>query len=663
MNIEDKIDYLVKGHLINIDADLFDNKEIDSTKIVTKLLDIWKSDPINNLKTMLKQIENDIIELKSEDQKLLDAYFTKAEGKTVDIEMILKDDDDNTQSIQSGISDSEDDKKVYKDNGDKLEKKISFTKDVLPFIIPLSCILTMSDKNKDFVEMLNTIKEDKELLEVFNDQSMIWWNQIDIINLVKELVTKYIDKNSIAYNVSVNFKLSLQSLIDNPKELLELIDSCLKPKQEEKKKYGEVFTPFKLINEMLDKLPKKVWKNKNYKWFDPANGMGNFPIAIYLRLMKGLKEKIPNDKERKKHILENMLYMSELNKKNVYVCKQIFNINDEYKLNLYNGDSLELDTRKEWGIDKFDVLVGNPPYNKGGIKSHTGKYLGEKNETIWPKFVEYSINHLNDNGFLVFINPLSWLKKSHNLHDKLLDKYVVWMKLWDNSQSKTEINADIPLSLYIIHNIKNDSKISSVNSILKRRHLETVSTVFLDKKYSIPLAYHSIFDKLKIKIEEDPKLKLKFYTKTVKSEKEQIKLPKEHDKTNLFGIDTYRINDGYYVKKMINTHPHQAKKKLILANKASLTGGIIDAGKLGLVGNHKFYIMGKKLELLNEFLNSKICMLIVHFTKYGQDFVDNSAFDFIPDVRHICDDIYNKETIYKYFKFTKEEISTIECKT
>ena len=663
MNIEDKIDYLVKGHLINIDADLFDNKEIDSTKIVTKLLDIWKSDPINNLKTMLKQIENDIIELKSEDQKLLDAYFTKAEGKTVDIEMILKDDEDETQSIKSGISDSEDDKKVYKDNGDKLEKKISFTKDVLPFIIPLSCILTMSDKNKDFVEMLNTIKEDKELLEVFNDQSMIWWNQIDIINLVKELVTKYIDKNSIAYNVSVNFKLSLQSLIDNPKELLELIDSCLKPKQEEKKKYGEVGTPFKLINEMLNKLPKKVWKNKNYKWFDPANGMGNFPIAIYLRLMKGLKEKIPNDKERKKHILENMLYMSELNKKNVYVCKQIFDINDEYKLNLYNGDSLELDTRKEWGIDKFDVLVGNPPYNKGGIKSHTGKYLGEKNETIWPKFVEYSINHLNDNGFLVFINPLSWLKKSHNLHDKLLDKYVVWMKLWDNSQSKTEINADIPLSLYIIHNIKNDSKISSVNSILKRRHLETVSTVFLDKKYSIPLAYHSIFDKLKIKIEEDPKLKLKFYTKTVKSEKEQIKLPKEHDKTNLFGIDTYRINDGYYVKKMINTHPHQAKKKLILANKASLTGGIIDAGKLGLVGNHKFYIMGKKLELLNEFLNSKICMLIVHFTKYGQDFVDNSAFDFIPDVRHICDDIYNKETIYKYFKFTKEEISTIECKT
>ena len=40
-----------------------------------------------------------------------------------------------------------------------------------------------------------------------------------------------------------------------------------------------------LVNEMLDKLPKEVWKNKNLKWLDPATGMGNFPIAVYLRLI------------------------------------------------------------------------------------------------------------------------------------------------------------------------------------------------------------------------------------------------------------------------------------------------------------------------------------------------------------------------------------------
>jgi hypothetical protein len=49
--------------------------------------------------------------------------------------------------------------------------------------------------------------------------------------------------------------------------------------------------------------------------------MGNFPIAVYLRLIEELKNKIKDVKERKKHILENMLYMCELNKKNVLICK------------------------------------------------------------------------------------------------------------------------------------------------------------------------------------------------------------------------------------------------------------------------------------------------------------------------------------------------------
>ena len=44
----------------------------------------------------------------------------------------------------------------------------------------------------------------------------------------------------------------------------------------------------KLVNEMLDKLPIEVWTNKELKWLDPCCGMGNFPIAVYLRLMKTL---------------------------------------------------------------------------------------------------------------------------------------------------------------------------------------------------------------------------------------------------------------------------------------------------------------------------------------------------------------------------------------
>jgi hypothetical protein len=453
--------------------------------------------------------------------------------------------------------------------------------------------------------------------------------------------------------------MDLQSLIDRPKELLELINDCLKPKEIEKKENGEVFTPMILVNEMLDKLPEEVWKDKNLKWFDPAAGMGNFPIAVYLRLIDSLKDIIINEKERKKHILENMLYMSELNKKNVFICKQIFDINNEYQLNIFEGNTLEIDIKKIFNIEQFDIIIGNPPYNKGGIRSHTGKLLGEKNETIWTKFIEKSFKWLKLNGYLVYINPLSWLKKSHSLHDMMLEKYIIWMKLWDNSQSKEMINADIPISLYILHNNLNIyKKKTGIISILKRRNLITTSNEYLNKNYSIPLAYHSIFNKL-INFIETNNCKLKYNSKTVKSTETKIKLPLKYKLEDMLAVDTYTIKEGIIVKKAIEIHPDANKKKLIIANKSSFNGAFIDEGKLGLTGNHKFYILENNLEIILKILHFKICNIISHYTKYGQDFLDNEAFTYIPDIRKLNIKDITEEEFYKLIKLTDDDIYNI----
>ena len=42
---------------------------------------------------------------------------------------------------------------------------------------------------------------------------------------------------------------------------------------------------------------------------DPASGMGNFPIAVYLRLMIGLKDEIKYNKFRKTYIGEYVIYV------------------------------------------------------------------------------------------------------------------------------------------------------------------------------------------------------------------------------------------------------------------------------------------------------------------------------------------------------------------
>ena len=60
-----------ENNLINIDSDYFLNKKVSHEKIINNLLEIWKKDPINSLRKLLKNIEDEILEISNEDQKSL----------------------------------------------------------------------------------------------------------------------------------------------------------------------------------------------------------------------------------------------------------------------------------------------------------------------------------------------------------------------------------------------------------------------------------------------------------------------------------------------------------------------------------------------------------------------------------------------------------------
>jgi hypothetical protein len=190
-------------------------------------------------------------------------------------------------------------------------------------------------------------------------------------------------------------------------KVLEIVRKYLTPKDTERKLFGEIFTPLEVVCDMLSELPDDVWTNKNLKWLDPANGIGNFPIVVYYKLMETLKS-VPL-KDRSKHIIENMLYMNELNKVNVAICKNIFKrIDPDAKPNLITSNFLTefMVTGKDKyffkDVKAFDVVMGNPPYNKDGIVKGGG--------VLWKDFVDVSFKMLNDDGFLVFIHPTGWRK-------------------------------------------------------------------------------------------------------------------------------------------------------------------------------------------------------------------------------------------------------------
>jgi len=177
--------------------------------------------------------------------------------------------------------------------------------------------------------------------------------------------------------------------------------------------------------------------------------------------MKTLKDLIPDDLERKKHILENMLYMSELNKKNVLVCKEIFDINSEYHLNIYNGDTLEMNILETFGVEKFDIIMGNPPYNAFGTKA-TGN-------TIWQNFVIFSLKNLEENGFLVFVHPNGWRKpntekgKFYGLFNKMTkENTILYLEIHDVKDGMKIFKCGTRYDWYILQKKINDNFLSVI---------------------------------------------------------------------------------------------------------------------------------------------------------------------------------------------------------
>ncbi len=237
----------------------------------------------------------------------------------------------------------------------------------------------------------------------------------------------------------------------------------------------EVFTPPKVVNDMLDVLPKEIWSDDNITFLDPGSKSGVFLREITKRLLIGLENKFSNIEKRLNHILHNQVFgigitrlTTEISRRTLYLSKKANKDLSIVKFDNEEGNLRFLETNHLWedgnkckycgvakelydrGEDfesysysfihdinleeifkmKFDIIVGNPPYQMmdGGH--------GASASPIYDKFVNAAIR-MNPR-YITMIIPSRWFAGGKGLNDfrdsMLSDKRIKYIKDYINAK-------------------------------------------------------------------------------------------------------------------------------------------------------------------------------------------------------------------------------------
>lgn len=106
---------------------------------------------------------------------------------------------------------------------------------------------------------------------------------------------------------------------------------------------GEVFTDSYIVDYMLNMVKDEDWKNKDITILEPSCGDGNFVIAIIAKFMEGLKEVIPDEEQRFKHIIENQVHAIDIMLDNVLATRKRISDTFGYDIYKYNNKIVHAD--------------------------------------------------------------------------------------------------------------------------------------------------------------------------------------------------------------------------------------------------------------------------------------------------------------------------------
>ena len=230
---------------------------------------------------------------------------------------------------------------------------------------------------------------------------------------------------------ATNVNASFQHFLNLKKELANYFDSKATddifnyiPNQ----KTNQIFTPKAVVKEMVDQLAANnpdLFTNKNHKFLDIYCKSGLYLGEIIKRLNVGLEKVIPDAQERIRWIFKNQIYgicPSDIllklasnylcaDRKDLHSNLQVCQAYEDLK-NLNDANKLALAIANLWkDLEmKFDVIIGNPPYQE----EDGGPYASAR--PLYQYFMSAAFSFPNVK-YVSLITPSRWMTGGKGLNN------------------------------------------------------------------------------------------------------------------------------------------------------------------------------------------------------------------------------------------------------
>ena len=393
-----------------------------------------------------------------------------------------------------------------------------------------------------------------------------------------------------------------------------------------------------LVNEVLDPLPAEVWTSTTTTFLDPAIGGGQFVREIERRL------------RAKGHSITNI-------KSRVFGCESS-RLNVKFAVNKYNliGNYSVCDfLTQDFNCMKFDVIVGNPPFQS-------------KNSSLnlWPLFVEKGISLLKDYGHLGFITPTTWMRPSTDIKrtkDAGGSKYIFkdFMKVY-NTKIIDTVTADKYFDV---------GSTFSYYIICKENPTGQTEVRCKDGKVVVDLSGFVLFpqnaDRITISIfEKLQSTTNKFKFKGIRNDsRDHLDYTLTPTITNKFmyvggqfNKKNFNAQHGAMIYYTTEKHPDHDKPKIVV-NYIGDIHPYVDDGNCGMQYCQVHYLNNiSEVGPANSVVNSKLFKFAYQFVRFGMHNEAGvlNAFGMPPLTK-----IWTNKALYKHFDLTQEEIDYIEA--